>query len=167
MHSLRFLLSSSLAMLIGFWVALSCGAPHDAPCEGYCECVDNSCVCPDEEGCAIDCEGGDCDLHCSGNGDCDFACDENCDIQCTGNGPCTIDVGHASSVTCSGNGICDVACHGDCNVVCSSGTCIMRCLAEIEGAICELAPCWRDITECPDHPDHVRVCNGGCPPHDR
>jgi hypothetical protein len=162
MLSVRTILFSAFAAVAGFSVGLAC-ARDDAQCEGACECHGNDCVCPDEGDCALDCTG-DCNLHCSGSGSCDFDCDENCNVRCTGNGPCIIDVGHGSDVTCPGNGLCDVACHGDCNVACSSGTCIVRCLLEDEGAICELEPCSTDITECPDHPDHVRVCSGGCPP---
>jgi hypothetical protein len=81
-------------------------------------------------------------------------------------GEVVVDVGDDSTITCPGNGRCDIACHGDCSVTCTMGACVVRCLAEDEGAECELLRCSGNLTECPDHPDNVTVCGGSCPPVD-
>lgn len=156
-----------LLVAIGFGIGLTLACAHEEEhtCEGDCECAGNDCICPAAGDCTLDCTE-DCDLQCAGSGACDFACDVGCNARCTGNGACVVDAGDDSTVDCPGNGSCDIACHGDCDVSCTMGSCIVRCLAEDDGAMCSLTGCPSDVVDCPDHPDHVRICGGSCPPAD-
>lgn len=100
----------------------------------------------------------DCDLTCSGSGDCDFICDAGCDVSCPGSGECLATVGHDSAIVCSGSGGCEVECDGDCSIECpGSGTCTVLCDPAAE--TCEITRC-EDSVSCDAD---ILVCNGQCP----
>ena len=139
-----------LTMTLGALLALapflsSCG--DDEECVGACECRGSECQCPASGDCAVRCVA-DCDLECTGSGNCDFICGDGCFTGCRSSGECLVDVGATSTVDCTGSGNCDIACHGDCTVRCpGSGDCIVHC---VEGAACNIEGCSGEVTECPD-----------------
>jgi hypothetical protein len=148
---------SSWYLSLPLVAAAALSACDGSECEGDCVCRGTECQCPDSGDCRVDC-AADCNLACTGSGDCDFACGDGCVATCPGSGFCAVEVGVAGSVDCTGSGNCNVVCHGDCTVGCpGSGDCTVRCA---EGATCNLDRCSGTITECPDR---VQVCGGGCP----
>ena len=147
-------LTRALGVMAGALAMLAACGDGDHPC------ADGTCVCEDENLCALDCDSDDCSIDCAAASTCDVTCGDFCQYSCADSSECFLGCGDACTATCDSVSTCEVDCGEACDVACVS---LSACrVAMVSG----LATC-DSVSECtidcitPDGLQPAEDCGGG------